>query len=71
MTQLLEKAFAAAARLPDEEQDVVAALVLEELDAERLWDEKFARSQAQLAGLAAAALADHASGKTRPLKLDE
>lgn len=71
MTQLLEKAFAEAAKLPDDEQDAFAALMLEELDAERRWDEAFARSQDKLAQLAAAALAEHRAGRTKVLNVDE
>lgn len=70
MTRLLEKAFAEAARLSEDEQDAFAALMLEELDSERRWDEKFARSQDKLAQLAAEALAEHRAGKTKPLNVD-
>ena len=71
MTQLLEKAFAEAAKLPEEEQDAFAALILEELDSERRWDESFARSQDKLAHLAAEALVEHRAGKTKLLNVDE
>jgi hypothetical protein len=62
MTQLLEKAFAEAAKLPESEQDAFALFMLEELDAERGWDEAFARSQDKLARLAAQALSEHRAG---------
>ena len=71
MTQLLEKACAEAAKLPQDEQDAFAALMLEELDAERRWTEAFAHSQDQLAQLAAEALAEHRAGRTRLLNSDE
>ena len=67
MTRLLEKAIAQAARLPDAEQDAVASILLEELASEKRWSETFARSQDRLAGLAQEALAEYASGKTKPL----
>jgi hypothetical protein len=70
MTQLLEKAFAQAAKLPAAEQDAVAALVLAELESERSWAESFATSQDKLEGLADEALREFAAGKTRPLDLD-
>ena len=71
MTQLLEKAFAEAAKLPAEEQDAFAAFLLEELQAERRWDETFSNSQDKLAQMAAAALAEHRAGKTRALDVNE
>jgi hypothetical protein len=71
MTQLLEKAFAEAAKLPEDEQDAFAALMLEELNSERRWDEAFARSQDTLAQLAAAALTEHRAGRTQVLNVDD
>jgi hypothetical protein len=59
MTQLLERAFAEAAKLSDAGQDAIAALLLEELAMEHRWDEAFAASQDELAHLAAQALAEH------------
>ncbi len=67
MTQLLEKAFAEAARLPEEEQNNVAAWLIEELGSEARWDQAFARSANELAALAEEALAEHQAGKTQPL----
>ena len=71
MTQLLEKAFAEAAKLSDDEQNSFAALMLEELDSERRWDTAFAHSQKQLAQLAAEALSEHQAGRTTLLNADE
>lgn len=53
--------------LPPEEQDVVASLILEEIESEKHWDELFSSSQAQLAQLAGQAIAEYKAGKTRPL----
>ena len=39
MTQLLEKAFAEASKLPDDIQDSLATLMLEELESEQRWDQ--------------------------------
>jgi|GEM_PF-5710301 len=50
--------------LPDSQQDIVASLLLEELEGEQKWDESLAGSQPQLALLAREALADHAKGLT-------
>ena len=44
MTKLLERAVAEAARLPEEQQDAVAAQLLADLEAERAWDRAFAET---------------------------
>ena len=67
MTKLLDKALSEVAKLPASEQDAVAALVLEELASERRWSLSFAKSQDLLAKLAEEALAEYASGQTKPL----
>lgn len=67
MTQLLEKAFSEVAKLPASEQDAVAALVIEELASEKRWSSSFENSQDLLAKLAEEALAEYASGQTKPL----
>jgi hypothetical protein len=71
MTEQLQKAFEAVSRLPETEQDLVAAWILAEVESERRWDELFSRSEAQLAALAEDALAEHRAGRSRPLDLDE
>jgi hypothetical protein len=58
MTQLLERAFAEASKLPEREQDSFASLLLAELDSERRWSQAFASSQDQLAKLSDAALSE-------------
>lgn len=70
MTKLLEKAFAEAAKLPDDDQDALAQAVLTELASERRWDELFAASADVLSELAEEALAEHRTGRTRPLDPD-
>lgn len=65
MTQLLEQALTAVRDLPEVEQDAIATLILEELADEKRWDAAFARSQDELAHLAAKALDDVRSGRTR------
>ena len=67
MTQLLEQAFAAAARLPAEEQDALARTLLSELASERDIDERLAATPDALARLADEALAEHRAGRTEPL----
>jgi hypothetical protein len=68
-TKLLEDAFAAAARLPDAEQEAFAALMLSELEDEARWQRAFASSMDVLEALGADALAEFRAGRTRPLRL--
>jgi len=68
MTELLEKAFAEAANLPEHEQDLLAKALLEDLAAEEKWDEAFAGSHDELAMLADEALAEFEQGETVPLE---
>jgi len=67
MTKLLEEAFAEAGKLPEQEQDALAAVILDELASERRWDQAFAESADLLAQLADQALAEHQAGKTQVL----
>ncbi|HYO50653.1 MAG TPA: hypothetical protein VEW94_12455 [Chloroflexia bacterium] len=67
MTELLEKAFTEAAKLPKQEQDALAAWILEELASERRWEEAFAASGDILDQLAEEALAEHRAGRTHVL----
>ncbi|MDH3317753.1 MAG: hypothetical protein OER43_18565 [Gammaproteobacteria bacterium] len=70
MTKLLNKAIEAAAKLPPEQQDALATLVLDEIASERRWDDAFAKSQDVLAALAKEALEEHAAGQSTPLNQD-
>lgn len=68
MTELVEQAIARLRSLPAREQDLIAAMILEELEDETLWDKAFSRSQDALAQLASAAMTEHHAGQT--LELD-
>jgi hypothetical protein len=67
MTELLERAIAQLKTLPADEQDAIAAMILEEIEEERRWDRSFGRSPDLLAKLAAEAMAEHRAGKTQEL----
>ena len=69
MTQLLERAFTEAAKLPEPEQDAMASLLLAELESEQRWSRSFAASQNELAQLADEALREFSAGETLPLDL--
>ncbi len=71
MTKSLEEAFQAAAKLPEADQDALAAAIKAEIEADAAWDRSFANSQDKLARLADEALEEYRSGRTRPLDLDE
>ena len=70
VTRLLEEAFKRASRLPEEEQDRLAALLLADVDGEARWDALFAGSQDTLRRLAEEARHDYAAGRTEPLDPD-
>jgi hypothetical protein len=67
MTKLLEKAIQHIQKLPDSEQDAVAAIVLEEIASEEKWTQSFGKTQEHLAKLAEEALAEYKAGRTKPL----
>jgi hypothetical protein len=71
MTELLEKAIAALARLPQIQQERMAEWILEELEEDARWDRAFANSLPTLETLAQKALADHRAGRTQPLNPDD
>ena len=66
MTKLLNEVLAKLSKLPPERQDDLAALLLEEIEADARWEESFAKSQGALDKLADEAVDERASGRTRP-----
>jgi hypothetical protein len=71
MTQLLEQAFTLVKKLPEAEQDAIATLILDELADERRWQESFARSQEQLARVAAKVREDIQAGRVKSGGFDQ
>ena len=67
MTKLLQRAFDEASKLPEDEQDTLGRILLEELASERRWEELFAGSHDLLSELADQALAEHDAGRTKKL----
>ncbi|WP_017324295.1 hypothetical protein [Synechococcus sp. PCC 7336] len=67
MTELLERAIEQLKTLPDDKQDAIALLIMEELEEELQWDTAFANSQGILADLAAEAMTEHRAGQTQEL----
>jgi hypothetical protein len=67
MTELLEQVITKLKTLPESEQDVIATMVLEELEDDMKWGKAFAHSEDILAKLAAEAMAEYRAGKTQEL----
>jgi len=67
MTQALSAAVASAAKLPDEEQNVLAAIMLEEMESEQRWSDLFAGSQNLLEQMASEAIQDFQAGRVQPI----
>lgn len=70
MTELLDRAFHEASRLPAADQDAFARWILEELASDRRWQEAFAQSPQALTQLASEARAEYRAGSTKPLDPD-
>ena len=70
MTKVLEKAFDAASKLSEPEQNALGEWLLAEIQSEREWDLAFSRSQETLARLAKEARAEHRRGQTDELDPD-
>ena len=67
LTVSLEKAFAEASKLSEEEQNALATWILQEITSEKRWEKTFSKSPDKLAQLAEEALREHRRGKTQPL----
>lgn len=65
MTETLQNAFSLASRLPDADQDRIAAWLIAELDADQRWDTLFRNSQDFLAELGREALHEQERGETK------
>ena len=70
MTRLLEKAFEEASKLPEEDQDALAEMLLNDLASEQRWTDAFAKSQDKLSLLAKEALIEFKQGKTKLIEED-
>jgi hypothetical protein len=67
MTRAFTSAVAEATKLPPDEQDILAAILLEEISSEQRWAQSFAKSGPALETLASEALAEFRAGRTLPL----
>ena len=67
MSDLLDSAVQKARRLPEAEQNVIAAIILEELEDDAHCKQAFSKSQDALAKLAAEAMEEDRKGEARDL----
>jgi len=67
MTELLEKAFTEASKLPPDDQNALADWLLRELESEIRWTERLSESQDVLSVLAAEAIAENRAEQTQKL----
>ena len=67
MTVLFQEAVQKAMTLPEEQQNALGAILLEEMESERRWQESFARSSDVLDKLAEEALEEDRQGRTTDL----
>lgn len=65
MTEALLVAVASAAKLPEEEQNALAAFLLEEMASAEHWTALFSGSQSLLEQLASETLQDDQAGKVQ------
>lgn len=71
MNTKLKRAFEKASKLPDADQEQLAAIIEFELEDEAKWDSAFAGSRPQLQRLAEEALEEYRSGRTEPADDDD
>ena len=71
MTRLLERAISEIRKLPSDEQDAIAAVLMAELESERRWKRAFDATAEQLSSLAGEALDEDREGKTEPVDPDD
>jgi hypothetical protein len=71
MTKLLERAICEANKLPSKDQDALASILLEEMEDDAAWEQKFAKSQCQLSRLAEKVRADIQQGRVTEMGIDE
>ena len=71
MTRLLERAFKEASKLPVVAQNALARWLLDELEADKKWEQTFADSENILDRLVDEALEAHKRGKTKPLDVNQ
>jgi hypothetical protein len=65
MTHLLERAFKKVSKLPEDEQNVIAKWLLDELESEKAWEKSFSDSEDALTNLAKETVSEYKKENTR------
>jgi hypothetical protein len=68
MSTLLEQAWRKVTALPSDEQDVIAAQILDRLGEEEVWQRFFASRREEFERMAEKARDEHRRGLTQPLE---
>ena len=71
MTRSLEQAFEAASQLSSDEQDVLAARMLQEIAWEKKWDSALTDNPEKLRSLLKEARQDIKTGRVEELRVDD
>jgi hypothetical protein len=73
VSQLMEQAFQKAKQLPESDQEAIASIILQEIEAEQRWEELFSRPESAdlLSKMADEALAGVRAGRAKRLDIDE
>ena len=71
MTKMLSDAFEKASQLPEDLQDELARMLLDELTWEKSWDRTLSGSSSKLDEMAEDALKDYHAGRTKEMGFDE
>ena len=71
MTALLEQVLTEVHKLPPDQQDAIATLILEELRDEAQWNTAFEQSREALARLAQKVRSEKRAGNVKPLGFDD
>ncbi len=67
MTNALKEVFDEASKLPEPEQDALAATIRAEIETDAEWERLLSVSGEALESLSDEAVAEYRSGRTRPL----
>jgi hypothetical protein len=70
MSELFDFAIQKVQSLPEAEKNVIAAIIIEELEDETRWKQSFSRSEDALAKLAIEAMQEDRNGETEKLDPD-
>ena len=73
MSTLMDQAIQKVKELPEQDQESIASIILQEIEAEHRWDELFARPESAdlLSRMADEALAEARAGLARKLDVNE